>query len=254
MLNNEFNDYFRIERVNLLERVEQLEFFEDFNLDIIPTFINSFLGTLGNFAIGLFSILFISFFLLKDSRLLLEGVLVFSRKGNEGQFLRAFTKIKQLLSRYFIGLLFQVLILFTLYTILLVIVGVEHALIIAFFCALLNLIPYLGPLIGYFLMSAFVISDNLGLDFTALILPKLIIVFVGYGVVQTIDNFVNQPLIFGKSVKSHPLEIFLVILLAGSVLGVLGLVMAIPLYTAIKVISKEFLSEYKIVKKLTHNL
>ena len=125
---------------------------------------------------------------------------------------------------------------------------------IAFFCALLNLIPYLGPLIGYFLMSAFVISDNLGLDFTALILPKLIIVFVGYGVVQTIDNFVNQPLIFGKSVKSHPLEIFLVILLAGSVLGVLGLVMAIPLYTAIKVISKEFLSEYKIVKKLTHNL
>ena len=254
ILNTEFNDFFNIKRVNLLDRIEQLEFFQEFNMDLIPTFINSFLGTLGNFAIGLFSILFISFFLLKDSRLMLEGVLVFSKKGNEGQFLRAFTKIKQLLSRYFIGLLFQVLILFTLYTILLVIVGVEHALIIAFFCALLNLIPYLGPAIGYFLMSAFVISDNLGMDFTNFILPKLIIVFVGYGIVQTIDNFINQPLIFGKSVKSHPLEIFIVILLAGVLFGVLGLVLAIPTYTAIKVISKEFLSEYKIVKKLTQDL
>ncbi len=254
VLNTEFNDYFNIRRVDLLERIEQLEIFQNFSLDIVPTFINSFFGTLGDLSIGLFSILFIAFFLLKDSRLLLEGVLVFSKKGNEGQFLRAFTKIKQLLSRYFIGLLFQVLILFTLYTIMLVIVGVENALIIAFFCALLNLIPYLGPVIGYFLMSAFVISDNLGLNFTELILPKLIIVLIGYLIVQAIDNFINQPLIFGASVKSHPLEIFIVILLAGIVFGVLGLVLAIPTYTAVKVISKEFLSEYKIVKKLTHNL
>lgn len=254
ILNTQFNDFFNIERVDLLERVEQLEVFKDFNMDLIPTFINSFLGTLGSFGIGLFSILFISFFLLKDSRLLLEGVLVFSKKGNEGQFLRAFTKIKQLLSRYFIGLVFQVIILFALYTILLLIVGVEHALIIAFFCALLNLIPYLGPAIGYVLMSGIVISDNLGNDFTSFIFPKLIIVFVGYGIVQTIDNFINQPLIFGKSVRSHPLEIFLVILLAGILFGVLGLILAIPTYTAVKVIAKEFLSEYKIVKKLTHNL
>lgn len=254
ILNTQFNDFFNIKRVNLLERFEQLAIMEDFNLDIIPTFINSILGTLGSFGIGLFSILFISFFLLKDSRLLLEGVLVFSKKGNEGQFLRAFTKIKQLLSRYFIGLVFQVLILFTLYTILLFIVGVENALIIAFFCALLNLIPYLGPAIGYVLMSGFVISDNLGTDFTNFIFPKLVIVFVGYGIVQTIDNFINQPLIFGKSVRSHPLEIFIVILLAGILFGVLGLILAIPTYTAVKVIAKEFLSEYKIVKKLTHNL
>jgi predicted PurR-regulated permease PerM len=254
ILNTQFNDFFNISRVNLLERLEQLAVLQDFNMDLIPKFINGFLGTLGSFGIGLFSILFISFFLLKDSRLLLEGVLVFSKKGNEGQFLRAFTKIKQLLSRYFIGLVFQVVILFTLYTILLLIVGVEHALIIAFFCALLNLIPYLGPAIGYFLMSGFVISDNLGSDFTNFIFPKLVIVLVGYGVVQTIDNLINQPLIFGKSVKSHPLEIFIVILLAGILFGVLGLILAIPTYTAVKVIAKEFLSEYKIVKKLTQNL
>ncbi|MEO9954523.1 AI-2E family transporter [Nonlabens sp.] len=254
VLNEQISNYFGIKRVNLLERLQKTDYYQDFNMDLIPQFVNGFFGTLGSFAIGLFSILFISFFLLKDSRLLLEGVLVFSKKGNEGQFLRAFTKIKQLLSRYFIGLVFQVLILFVLYSVILFIVGVENAIIIAFFCALLNLVPYLGPAIGYVLMSAFVITDNLGSNFSDVILPQLIIVFIGYGIVQTIDNFLNQPLIFGKSVKSHPLEIFIVILIAGIVFGILGLVLAVPTYTAIKVISKEFLSEYKIVKKLTQNL
>ncbi len=254
-LNDQISDYFGINRVNVLERIQNLEFVqENLTVDLVPQFVNGFFGTLGSILIGLFSILFIAFFLLKDSRLLLEGVLVFSKKGNEGQFLRAFTKIKQLLSRYFIGLIFQIVILFVLYSVILLSLGVENALIISFFCALLNLIPYLGPAIGYFLMCAFVISDNLGTNFTEFILPKLIVVTIGYGIIQMIDNFLNQPLIFGKSVRSHPLEIFIVILIAGLVFGIIGLVLAVPTYTAIKVISKEFLSEYKIVKKLTQNL
>jgi predicted PurR-regulated permease PerM len=255
VLNHQISDYFGISRVNVLERIQNLEFVkENFTMDIVPQFVNGFFGTLGSFMIGMFSILFISFFLLKDSRLLLEGVLVFSKKGNEGQFLRAFTKIKQLLSRYFIGLILQIVILFILYSVILISLGVHNALIISFFCALLNLIPYLGPAIGYILMCAFVISDNLGANFTEFILPKLIVVSIGYGIIQMIDNFLNQPLIFGKSVRSHPLEIFIIILIAGLVFGIMGLVLAIPTYTAIKVISKEFLSEYKIVKKLTQNL
>ncbi|MFB0904584.1 MAG: AI-2E family transporter [Nonlabens sp.] len=254
ILNEQISAYFGIQRVDILERLQKTHYYENFNMELIPQFVNGFFGTLGSFGIGLFSILFIAFFFLKDSRLLLEGVLVFSKKGTEGQFLRAFTKIKQLLSRYFIGLVFQVFILFVLYGVILFIVGVENAIIIAFFCALLNLVPYLGPAIGYVLMSAFVVSGHLGSNFSVVILPKLMIVLIGYGIVQTIDNFLNQPLIFGKSVKSHPLEIFIIILIAGILFGILGLVLAIPTYTAIKVISKEFLSEYKIVKKLTQNL
>jgi predicted PurR-regulated permease PerM len=254
VLNVQISEYFGIPKVNVMERLQNSEYYQDFNMGVVPEFVNGFFGTLGSFGIGLFSILFITFFLLKDSRLLLEGVLVFSKKGTEGQFLRAFTKIKQLLSRYFIGLIFQILIIFILYSILLFIVSAENALIIAFFCALLNLVPYLGPAIGYVIMSALVISGNLGSDFSVVILPKLIIIIIGYGIVQTIDNFINQPLIFGKSVKSHPLEIFIIILIAGLLFGILGLVLAVPTYTAIKVISQEFLSEYKIVKKLTQNL
>jgi predicted PurR-regulated permease PerM len=102
-------------------------------------------------------------------------------------------------------------------------------------------------------MMGFVISDNLGRDFTD-ILPLLVYVMVGYAIVQIIDNVVNQPLIFGKSVRSHPLEIFIVILIGGALFGILGLIAAVPTYTAIKVVSKEFLYEYKIVKHLTKNI
>ena len=75
----------------------------------------------------------------------------------------------------------------------------------------------------------------------------MIYVFIGYCIAQLIDNFINQPLIFGNSVKSHPLEIFLVIVIAGLIFGIFGMVVAIPAYTAIKVIAKEFLSEPNLI-------
>jgi predicted PurR-regulated permease PerM len=254
LLNIEIRDYFGFNKIDIYEQILQLEYVRNFDMEVVSALLNDFLGIIGEILIGIFSTLFIAFFLLKDSRLLLEGVLVFSKQGNEGQFLRAFTKIKSLLSRYFVGLILQVTILFVLYSFILLIAGVHNALIIAFFCALLNLVPYLGPVIGFVLMQSLVVSDNLGYEFQTIILPKLIIVAIGYGVVQLIDNFFNQPLIFGKSVKSHPLEIFIIILIAGLIFGVMGLVLAVPTYTALKVISKEFLSEYKIVQKLTQNL
>ena len=97
-------------------------------------------------------------------------------------------------------------------------------------------------------------SSNLGESFSEVILPKTIYVMIGYVIAQLIDNFFSQPIIFSKSVKSHPLEIFLVIIIAGILFGVVGMVVAVPSYTAIKVILKEFLSEYKVVRQLTRNL
>lgn len=254
LLNIEIRDYFGIQRIDLYETILQTDYVKNFDMEVMSDFLNGFVGVVGEILLGLFSILFIAFFLLKDSRLMLEGVLVFARKKHEGQFLRAFSKIKSLLSRYFVGLIVQITILFVLYSIILLIVGVDNAIIIAFFCALLNLIPYLGPVIGFILMQGLVVTDNLGFEFQQVILPKLIMVFIGYGVVQILDNFIIQTLIFGKSVKSHPLEIFIVIIISGLLFGILGLVLAVPTYTALKVISKEFLSEYKIVQKLTRNL
>jgi predicted PurR-regulated permease PerM len=103
-------------------------------------------------------------------------------------------------------------------------------------------------------MIALTMTSNLGASFSDVILPKTIWVFVVFITGQLIDNFGSQPIIFSKSVKSHPLEIFLVILITGILFGVIGLIIAIPAYTALKVILKEFLSENQIVKKLTKDL
>ena len=228
--------------------------FSKIDYSIIPNFLNAIIGGFGSFSIALFSIIFISFFLLIDSKLLEQGILTFVTDRNEDGTKRSINAIKNLLSRYFAGLVLQISILFVIYTAILLIFGVNNAVVIAFLCALLNLIPFIGPMIGLVLMVFLTMTSFIGSDFQGVILPKTIFVMIGFLAGQLVDNFFSQPIIFSKSVKSHPLEIFLVISIAGVLFGIVGLIVAIPLYTSIKVILKEFLSDNDIVKKLTKNL
>jgi predicted PurR-regulated permease PerM len=227
---------------------------EGYNLGFIPNFLNSFLNVLSTFSIGLFSVLFISFFFLKDNQLLKRGVIMLVPKDKEIGMANSIHKINTLLSRYFLGLLFQIFVLFSIYTVVLLLVGIENAIVIAFLCALFNIIPYIGPLIGGVIMIVLTMTSNLGADFSTVILPKAGYVLIGLTVGQLVDNFFSQPIIYSNSVKSHPLEIFLIIIIAGLLFGVVGMIVAVPGYTAIKVILKEFLAENKIVKRLTKNL
>lgn len=225
-----------------------------FDIGFIPNFLNSLLDVLSTASIGLFSVLFISFFFLKDSKLFQKGILAFVPDTKEKGTVNSMDKINTLLSRYFVGLLLQIFILFVIYTITLLIVGIENAIVIAFLCALFNIIPYVGPIIGGVIMVVLTMTSNLGMDFSTVILPKAGYVLIGLAVGQLIDNFFSQPLIFSNSVKSHPLEIFLIIIIAGLLFGVVGMIVAVPGYTAIKVILKEFLADNKIVKSLTKSL
>ena len=108
-----------------------------------------------------------------------------------------------------------------------------------------------GVIIGAAFGIFITISSNLGIDFYAELAPMLIKVFVVFQVVQIIDNNLIQPYIFSKSVLAHPLEIFIMILVGAQVAGILGIILAIPVYTIIRVIAKEFLYQFKIVKQLT---
>ncbi|MCX7549457.1 AI-2E family transporter [Xanthomarina sp. F2636L] len=224
------------------------------DFSVIPEFLNSVVSGLGSFSMGLFSVIFISFFFLKDSKLFENGLMTLIPDNKETRLKSSIYKIKNLLSRYFVGLVFQISILFLIYTIGLLFVGVENAVVIAFLCALINLIPYLGPLIGGCIMILLTMTSNLGQSFSEIILPETLYVLVVIIIGQLIDNFISQPLIFSKSVKSHPLEIFLVIIIAGLLFGIVGMIIAIPTYTALKVILKEFLSENKLVQGLTKDL
>jgi len=253
-LYNEAVRYFQLNNIEVGEKINPGNILSEIDYSVIPDFLNSIVSGLGSFSIGLFSVLFISFFFLKDSKLFGEALITLIPNDKELRSKQSSIKIKDLLSRYFVGLILQILILFIIYTIGLLIIGVENAIVIAFLCALLNLIPYVGPLVGAFLMITLTMTSNLGESFSEIILPKTFWVFVVFLVGQLVDNFFSQPIIFSKSVKSHPLEIFLVILITGILFGVIGLIIAIPAYTAIKVVLKEFLSENKIVQKLTKDL
>ena len=220
----------------------------------LPDAINTVLNGLSGFTVGVFSVIFISFFFLKDSGLLERMVMVFVADKNVVRVEKSILSIKNLLSRYFIGLLVQITLLFIIYTLVLLIFGIPNAVTIALVCALLNIIPFLGPIIGTVLIIFLTMTSNLDASFATVTLPKTIYVLIGFTIGQLIDNFLTQPYVFSTSVKSHPLEIFITILVGGLLFGPLGMIIAVPSYTALKVIFKEFYAHNKIVKALTKNI
>lgn len=250
----EISAYFNWDQANWKSWFLEKDWMNTLNLDALPEFLNALLGWLSGFTIALFSIIFISFFLLKDAQLMQRTVFLFIPTKSHPRIKDSFEKIKDLLSRYFIGLLLQISILFVIYSLVLGIFGIKNALIIAFLCALLNLIPYVGPLISAVLMLVLTMTANLEADFSSVILPKSFYVMIGFTIGQLIDNFFSQPYIFSTSVKSHPLEIFIVIMMAGILFGTIGLIVAIPCYTALKVIFKAFYADNRIVQSLTKDL
>lgn len=246
--------YFAEKGLHILDSVHNVSLSDMLKVSSVSSVFSVVISFIGRFSIGLLATLFISFFMLKDGAILDNMIFTVVPNKQETKARRSWLIIKDLLSRYFTGLAAQVTILFILYVILLSVFGVKNALIIALICALLNLIPYVGPLVELFLILSLTMTSNLGLDFQTQILPTTVYVFIGFAIIQLIDAFVSQPLIYSKSVKSHPLEIFLAILIGGTLFGVMGMVVAVPSYTALRVILKEFLSDNKIVKSLTKNL
>ncbi|MCH1547126.1 MAG: AI-2E family transporter [Flavobacteriaceae bacterium] len=223
------------------------KFVEQLDLRYISDLLNNIISTLGSFSIGIFIVIFISFFLLKDYELILEKFKLLIPHNLVSKVYDSLADINKLLSRYFFALIIQILILFIIYLITLSIVGVSNIFIIAFLCALLNLIPYLGPIISWFLLIILTTTNFIEMDFSSVILPKVLYISIGFIIAQLIDNFVIQPFIFSKSVKSHPLEIFLVILIFGTIFGITGLIIAIPSYTILKVILRSIYSDNKVI-------
>ena len=253
-LYTEFSTYLQSYNISISESTFDIKGLTKNTVEAIPALLNSIGSILGSITIGILSVLFITFFLLKDGEYFEKIFILLFPTRLKKRIEKSLIDIKSLLSRYFLGLLLQISILFTLYTSILLIFGVKDAVVIAFLCAILNLIPYIGPLIGIVLMSFLTMTSYLGEDFSSIVIPKTIYVIIGYIIAQLVDNFISQPYIFSNSVKSHPLEIFLVILTGGILFGITGLILAIPLYTVIKVFLKVFFSDNKLIKKLTKNL
>ena len=234
--------------------VEQLT--AKINLSQVPNIFVFVAGTIGEILIGFFSVSFITFFFLKERNILREGIILIVPTEIESKVSNILDSISYLLRRYFIGIILEVFMVMLLDTLGLTIVGLSfnHAVIIGLLCGLFNVIPYLGPWMGAALGLLIGAALNIHVDFMSQTLPLLGFMTAVFLTVQLIDNILFQPLIYSSSVKAHPLEIFIVIIAAGSLAGVVGMFLAIPAYTIVRVVAKEFFVNMKLVRKLTENL
>jgi len=130
----------------------------------------------------------------------------------------------------------------------------SQGVVIGLIAGVLNVVPYIGPLVGTFVGIFITVTTNIDTMTMAHIVHLIIYISIVFGVVHLIDNIVFQPLIYSNSVNAHPLEIFIVILIAGSIAGILGMLLAIPTYTVLRVFAKEFFNNFRVVQKLTENI
>lgn len=242
---------FRIE-VAIGQEVQKL-----FNVTVFSSFIGSAASLLTDFGIGIFSVVFIGFFFIKDNGLFTDIVCALVPDRLEKTTEKAIDDIGHLLSRYFIGVIIEItgvaLINFLGLTFI-ARLGVNAALGIAFLTGIFNVIPYVGPMLGgalgtilgLILKYSSVTPAGLDLGFWAFT-AVLIAIFC---FTQLIDNFLYQPLIYSTSIKSKPLEIFIVLLIVGNAGGPLAMIIAIPIYTVFRVVAFRFFGHIKAIKRL----
>jgi predicted PurR-regulated permease PerM len=224
------------------------------SLETLGSFIGKFISAAGSIFVGLFSILFISFFFLKDETMFEHGILLLVPEKHEEGTKRVIADSKYLLKRYFTGILFELMVVITLMTIGLWIFGIKNALLIGFFAGIMNIIPYLGPILGAVIGISLAATSTLATGSLADLLPVVIKVIGVIVVVQFIDNNILVPTIYSRSVKSHPLEIFLIIIMGGGLAGFPGMLLAVPVYTVLRVIAREFFQEFRVVQKITETM
>ncbi|MCQ2144888.1 MAG: AI-2E family transporter [Bacteroidales bacterium] len=245
---------FRIEEV-VLGELQGLA-----SMGSLSSMVGSVAGIIASIFVGIFAVMFISFFFIKNPGMITNIILAVVPDRYEAQAKATLGEIATLISRYFVGLILEILgvsVINFLGLLLVAQMGFRYSIGIAFMTGILNVIPYLGPLIGgtigiaLSLTIRYVCASSFGL---AVGFPAFVAVLIGIFVfTQLVDNYLFQPFIYSNSVKAHPLEIFLVLLMVGHMAGVAGMLVAIPSYTVIRVIAKQFFGNIKPVKALTEN-
>jgi predicted PurR-regulated permease PerM len=220
----------------------------------LTTFLNGLLGFAGSFFIDLFSVVFIAFFFLKDDKMFESIILLLVPEKHAKAVQNVLQDSTNLLMRYFVGVIIEIIGGMALITCAFLILGVENALLLGFFGGLMNIIPYLGPIFGTAVGLALGLTGAIASgEYTTLTSLSVKIAVVLFGV-HFLDTMLFQPLIYSNSVKAHPLEIFFAIIIGGSLGGILGMLIAVPIYTVLRVIAREFFSKFRVVKKLTEDI
>ena len=242
---------FRIE-VAAVQEIQKM-----FNPAIFSSVIGSAASAVTSFGIGLFSVVFISFFFIKDDDTFTKIVTALVPDRHEKETAKAIADIGHLLSRYFSGVMVEVLgvaLINFIGLLLIARLGFNAAIGIAFLTGILNVIPYVGPLAGGVigttlgLVIKYSSAVPIGLDVSFMAFTAILIAIFCF--TQLVDNFLYQPVIYSTSIKAKPLEIFIVLLIAGHLGGPLAMIVAIPSYTVVRVIAFRFFRRFKAIRRL----
>ncbi len=227
-----------------------------FSFEHVTGIIKGLTGFITSFLVSLFIVSFITFFLIKDQFKTGEFFLLFVPKEYDEKIKHILVSVRHLLFSYFRGMSIDLSILFLLFSIVLFLIGVplRLALLAAIVSALLNVVPYVGPIIatgfGLFIGLVSIINGYVGLNPFQFELT-ILAVYLG---IYFFDAAVLQPWLYSKSIKAHPLEIFTVIIIAGKLGGIFGMIIALPFYTVVRLTAREFFNKFELVKRFTGKL
>lgn len=216
--------------------------------------VNNFLGYAGTIIGGILCVMFITFFFLKDEQIIKNAILVLVPKKSEEAVIEILHSTKDMLGKYFIGLFIDMIIVGTLAGTLLWLLGIQNALIIGFTAGILNIVPYIGSAITMVVAIFLGVSGCIAAEQYDLISTIITKIFFTLLSINLIDGFIIQPYIFSSSVKAHPLEIFLVTLMGAIIGGIGGMIIALPVYTILRIVAKQYLSRFRFFEKITAGL
>ncbi len=213
---------------NFLEDKVSAVIIELFDFGRLSTVLSDVVGVFTNIFSAVLVVPFAAFFFLKDGTKIRRDILTLIPNKYFETSLTLIDKIEKRLGLYFRSVLLQsILVAFTSWSTL-SIAGLDNSLSVGISVGIANTIPYFGPIIGY-LLSIIISIIETG-DFS-LVLVCMIAIFV----VQMLDNLVFQPFLFSRSADMHPVAILFIILVGAETAGILGMLIAIPIATVIKI-------------------
>jgi predicted PurR-regulated permease PerM len=205
--------------------------------ELLGRAVSTVTGTLGAL-VGLIVVPVIAYYLLAEFDEIKRWILAMVPEAHRTAVARRASTIDDLLSGFLRGQLLVCLVLGVLYASGFAIIGIDSAVLIGFFAAVLAIIPYVGSAVALVAASAMCLLQ-FGLDI------HLALVVGWYAVVQTLEGLVLTPRIVGGSMGMHPVTVIAALLIGGDLLGFLGLLVAVPLAAVVQVFARDALDAYR---------
>jgi len=185
------------------------------------------IGSVASVVIGAITIPVLLFYMLKDGEKLVPSIQRFVPDKYKEEIDTVFNRMNDTLSHYIAGQAIECLFVGTFTFIGYLIIGMPYAFLLGFIAGVFTIIPYLGPYLG--IIPALGVALTQGWTKVALVIVVVIIV-------QTVDGNLIYPNVIGRSLDIHPLTIIILLLVAGNLYGLLGTILAVPLYAILKTI------------------